>query len=204
MVLGQALEIPVLYRHEQFSEIIDFPPMPISFDYRLLGENAALLSAFERGEAFAASEIDDIDDKLRVLLEEVDVDGEMMYELSAVGQIFLLGFRERVRKPSELAPVSAEAKLPPTFRDDHYPIGFKEFVEKVCRETGWIKTAHSLPYHNQKSIKGIGFYVRKGKLIGTYVDKDRFGARFEVLTNASSDEAFAWAADQLNQTYSQG
>lgn len=32
VIVGQALNIPVFYKHERFSEIIDFPPLPISFD----------------------------------------------------------------------------------------------------------------------------------------------------------------------------
>ena len=47
VVFGQVLQISVLYRHERFSEIIDFPPLPVAFDYSLLGENAALMAAFE-------------------------------------------------------------------------------------------------------------------------------------------------------------
>ncbi len=30
LLIGQALNIPVYYKHERFPEIIDFPPMPIS------------------------------------------------------------------------------------------------------------------------------------------------------------------------------
>lgn len=201
VVLGQALGIPVLYRHERFSEIIDFPPMPISFDYQIFGENANLLADFERGEAFTLTEIDQFEEKIRVLLDEIDVDGEPMFELGAVGQIFLMGFRLRLNKKINLETVGPKEKSAPSFRDDHYPKGFKEFVEQICREIAWVRTAHSLPYDKQKAIKGIGFYVREGKLIGTYQDKDNFGARFELLSTAQSQDELAWAADQLNQKY---
>jgi putative CRISPR-associated protein (TIGR02619 family) len=206
VVFGQALSIPVLYRHERFSEIIDFPPMPISFDYELLGRNAALLAAFENGEALSSSEIEALDDKVRVMLEEVEVDDENLFELGAVGQIFLTGFRLRFPRSRELTPVPPAQKTPPSFRDDHYPEGFKEFVIKVCAEVAWIKTAHSLPYHGQASIRaklsaGVGFYVYEGKLIGLFRDRTGFGARFEILTNAAGDDQLTWAADQLNQKY---
>lgn len=201
VVFGQTLGIPVLYRHERFSEIIEFPPLPITFDYDLLGQNAALLAQFEAGDALSTSEMDALDEKVRVLLEEVEVEGENLFALGAIGQIFLTGFRLRFPRSRELQPVLSSEKSEPSFRDDHYPIGFKDFVCEVCADTPWIKTAHSLPYHKQKSIKRIGFYVREGKLIGTYVDKDGFGGRFEILTNASSEDQLIWAADQLNQTY---
>jgi putative CRISPR-associated protein (TIGR02619 family) len=202
VVFGQALNIPVLYRHERFSEIIDIPPMPIAFDFALLGENAALLAQFERGSALDQSEVDEVDEKVRVLLEEIEVDGVSVFELGAVGQIYLTAFRKRFPKDRKLKPVLPHEKKNPSFSGDHHiPLGFKEFVQKVCREVDWIKTAHTLPYHKQKSIKGIGFYVWEGKLIGTYVDKDGFGARFEILTSAESVDQLAWAADELNQKY---
>jgi CRISPR/Cas system-associated protein Csm6 len=55
VLMGQALDIPVFYKHERFPEIIDFPPLPISFDYDILAENADLLTDFERGKAFSSS-----------------------------------------------------------------------------------------------------------------------------------------------------
>lgn len=57
VILGQALNIPVFYKHERFSEIIDFPPLPISFDYQILASHADLFTDLERGVVFGASEI---------------------------------------------------------------------------------------------------------------------------------------------------
>lgn len=201
VVFGQAMGIPVLYRHERFSEIIDIPPMPIAFDYELLGRNAALLAAFERGDALSTLEIDSLEEKIRVLLEEIEVDDQNVYELGAVGQIFLTGFRLRFPRSRRLQPVAQNERSLPSFRDDHYPVGFRDFVMKVYEETDWIKSCHSLPYDKQKSIKGIGFYIYEGKLVGTYQDKNKFGARFEILTNADGLDQLTWAADQLNQKY---
>jgi putative CRISPR-associated protein (TIGR02619 family) len=201
VVFGQALEIPVMYRHERFSEIIAIPPMPIAFDYALLGENADVLAFFERGATVSSAELPEMDERLRVLLEEVEIDGEAHFGLSPVGQIYLTGFRLRFPRDAALADVAPSEKRPPSFADHHYPTGFKAFVEKVCAEVGWIKTAHTLPYDRQRSIKGTAFYVSGNKLVGTYQDRNNFGARFEILTNASTPDQLAWAADQLNQFY---
>ena len=204
VLLGQVLNIPVSYRHERFSEMIDFPPLPISFDYQILAENADLLTDFERGEALSSDDLDPLDEKLRVLLTEVSVNGESLYELSPIGQIYLTGFRIRNPKPVNL--VAAETRKPPTFRDDHYPIGFKAFVHKVCDENGWIRAANSIPYDKQRSIKGIGFAVKTDgegnlRLIGTFQDKNNFGARFRLHLTDQSLDALTWAADFLNRTY---
>ena len=83
-----------------------------------------------------------IDEKLRVLLVEIPVDGESMYELGPIGQIYLTGFRLRNPKPIKLVP--AENRKPPSFRDDHYPVQFREFVDKVWHEIPWIVTTLSL------------------------------------------------------------
>ena len=203
VIVGQALNIPVFYKHERFSEIIDFPPLPITFDHDILARNADLLTDFERGKAFSSTELGKIDEKLRVLLAEIAVGDESIYELSPIGQIYLIGFRLRNPKPIKLIP--AENRKPPTFRDDHYPAGFKEFVEKVWRENTWIITTNSLPYDKQRSIKGIGFYAwednEQQNLVGTFQDKNKFGARFLLHLTDESLNALAWAADFLNQRY---
>ena len=64
VVLGQALGIPVFYKHEKFSETIAFPPLPISLDYSLLGPHADLLNLFERGGALTHEELKDTDERL--------------------------------------------------------------------------------------------------------------------------------------------
>lgn len=201
VLLGQALDIPVFYKHERFSEIIDFPPLPISFDYDVLGRNSSLLTDFERGEALSRSEVGELDEKLRALLEEVEVVGEPVYELSPIGQIYVEGFRYRNPRPINLT--GASKRKPPSFPSHHYPRGFEEFVNKVWQENDWIVTASTLPFDKQKSIKGIGFDVRQvgseHKLVGTYTDKDNFGARYQLHLTDESMKALSWAADRLNQ-----
>jgi len=199
VIVGQALNVPVFYKHERFSEIIDFPPLPISFDYDVLGEYADLLTDFERGQALTTVDIGTVDEKLRVLLVEVDLDGQMMYELSPIGQIYLMGFRLRNPKPVNLKP--SDAKREPSFRDDHFPLGFEEYVKRIWRDTSWVVSTHTLPYDRQRSIKGNGFYLFDGKLVGTYLDRNNFGARFELLLTDSTVNALIWAADFLNQKY---
>ncbi|HOV07882.1 MAG TPA: putative CRISPR-associated protein [Spirochaetota bacterium] len=206
VLIGQALDIPVYYKHEKFSEIIDFPPLPISLDYDILGRNSDILTDFERGKSYSRSEIDNFDEKLRVFLTEIEIDNEPVFELNAIGQLYLTSFRLRYPKVVSLKTLSDNERKEPTFGNDHhYPIGFKEFVEKVWRENKWIKTCRSLSYHGQQAIKGIGFTVKteenKNIIVGTYQDKNNFGARFQVVLSDESSENLNWAADQLNQKY---
>ncbi len=206
VLIGQALDIPVYYKHERFSEIIDFPPLPISLDYDLLGRYSDILTDFERGKSFTKSEIDNFDEKLRVFLTEIEVDGESLFELNAIGQLYITSFRLRYPQIVRLKSIAEAERKRPTFRDDHYPIGFKEFVNKVWKENKWIKTCWSLPYYGQASIKGIGFSVKttdddKKIIIGTYQDRNNFGARFQIVLSDESIESLNWAVDQLNMKY---
>ncbi len=205
VLIGQALDIPVYYKHERFSEIIDFPPLPISLDYDILGHNADLLTDFERGQVYTQTEIGDFDEKLKVFLNQEMVDHEKLFELNAIGQLYLTSFRLRYPKAINLSTLNKLDRQVPTFRPDHFPIGFKNYVNKVWDDNKWIKTCWSMSYHGQASIKGNGFVVREtddGKiLLGTYQDKDGFGARFRVVLSDESNESLNWAADQLNQKY---
>ncbi|RMF43858.1 MAG: putative CRISPR-associated protein [Deltaproteobacteria bacterium] len=201
-LVGQALGVPVFYKHERFGSLIDFPPMPVAFDYALLGEHAGLLAALEKGVTLTEAETGPIPLRLRVLLTDVCVDGQTLYELSPIGQIFVESYRARHPKPVTLP--SAQDRRPPRFRDDHYPAGFKEFVEKVWRENEWIVSAHSRPYDKQKGIAGIGFNIQPTpegpELIGTY-HRD-FGARFRILLAPdATEEQLTHAAVLLNERY---
>ncbi|MCL4514100.1 MAG: putative CRISPR-associated protein [Firmicutes bacterium] len=205
-VMGIALDIDVYYKHERFERAISFPPLPVTLDYELLGRYGRLLSAFENGGLLTEDEVDPIDEELRVLLEHEVIDDKQYWALSPIGEIYLTGFRLRNPKPVELRNASAEERKPPTFRDDHYPAGFKEFVTKVWRETPWITRCFTKPYDGQASMKRTGFDLRDEGgghyvIIGIYVDRSGFGGRFEVNTTSSRRSDLAWAVDQLNQKF---
>jgi len=205
VIIGQAMDIPVFYKHERFSEIIDFPPLPVSFDWDVLAENADLLALFERGKAFSSEEIGEVDDRLRVLLTEEEVDGQTLYELSPIGQIYMESFRIRHPRPPQLVP--AENREPPRLREHHYPTGLREFMHKVWQENNWISRVYTVSYDRQASIKGVGFRVQQvdGErlLVGTYRDHTGFGARFAVRLTDESPVVLAWAANHLNTQYAE-
>lgn len=203
-IIGQVLNLPVFYKYENFPEIINFPPLPISLDYQLIAQNAPLLTDLERGKSFTLSEFEKLDEKIRFFLDEVEVDGDILFALNPIGQIYLSAFRKDNPKPVQLT--GSENREEPSFRDDHYPIGCREFVHKVWRENKWIVTIKSLPYDRQQSIRGIGFYVEMDanqnyRLVGTYEDKNNFGARYWIHLTDKSSQSLRWAADQLNQKY---
>ncbi len=185
VIMGQVLDIPVYYKHERFPEIIDFPPLPVSFDYSILGFNADILIKFEQhNTVLSQDEMPAIDDKLRIFFNEEEIDGVCHYELNPVGMIYLTAYRLRTRQPRPPGN-PAESRKPPTFGNDHhYPKGFKEFLNKVFKENDWIQTAHTLPYSGQQGIQGRGFRVvpagDKCYVEGYFKNRD-FGCIFQTI-----------------------
>lgn len=207
VVMGQALNIPVFYKHELFSEIINFPPLPISLDFDLLGRYADLLRLFEQGGTYTSSEMGGIDERIRVFLDEVVEGNETLYAINAMGTIYLTIFRLRYPKKPELRPAHQNERKEPTFGKHHLPHGFEEFVTKVWRDTPWIITCRSQPYHGQRSIGETGFFVESRsnntfKLIGHYKGSGHpERARFEIDCTDESSESLNWAAYNLNRTF---
>lgn len=210
VLLGQALSIPVFYKHERFSEIIDFPPMPITLDYDIIGNNADYLSYMERGSAMSMEEFIKFDERLRVFMNEVEVDGTTLFELNAIGQLYLTTYRLKFPKLIQIHDLAPTERSTPTFGNDHhYPDGFKDYVRNVWQENPWIKTCFSLPYGKQKSIKDTAFYVKQANdgsyfLMGTFRNnnsKEPRGARFQLILSDNHRDSLNWAALRLNDLY---
>lgn len=205
VIIGQAMDLPVFYKHERFSEIIDFPPLPIAFDWDVLAQHADALTLFEQGKAFSGEEIGEVSERLRVLLTEVEVDGQTLYELSPLGQVYVETFRVRYPRAPSLKP--AENREPPRLGDHHYPAGLEQFMTRLWQENLWVTRVYTLDYSGQASIRGIGFRVQEQEgtrlLVATYRDHTGFGARFAVRLSSETPEDLAWAAEYLNRRYAE-
>lgn len=103
-MIGQALEIPVCYLFERFSEVILLPPQPISLDLNFWLEHNGLFFDLEEGEIFK-NKLDLADERFATLIDCVEEDGKFLYALSPTGQLFHESFRHRfVRQRSGLLP----------------------------------------------------------------------------------------------------
>lgn len=208
VTIGQALQIPVFYKHELFPEIIDFPAMPVQINFDLLGRYAGFLTALEKGHLRTSDEWDEpLSDDVRLFFTDEWVDDKHVFELNYLGQLFLQSYRLRhPYMPSLRHALPHERKAPTFGNDHHYAAGFKVFVEKVFAESFFIKAIHTVDYSGQAQIKGIDFYVKdtgsEKQLIGTY--RSDFGNRFRLRLTDESAEAMTWAADFLCRTYVDG
>jgi len=187
-LIGAALQIPVYYKHELFDSVIAFPPMPIAIDEQLLSKHLNYLLQLEE----PGSSLDYVpeDEALLNLLDMITEDGQSLCSLSPLGQICLTSFLQRHPPDKTLPrPATSEEHKATRLRDDHYPKGFAEFVEKIAKECPYVTQCVSLDYAGQASIRHARFYTRLNDaevIVGEYQDKDDFGARFQIKTTAAT------------------
>ena len=200
VLMGQALDIPVYYKHERFDAIIPFPPMPVALDFSLWLRANDMFTVLSETNAFKPWDDfkDNWDERFEPLIDREEIEGEDYLELSATGQIFHETFHSRFQelKPSRLPPdVDASQKQPPDLRKHGYGKAYKpiyDFFQKltdnksyVCRcfSTYWNK---DLPESNRfrlatdnvggKSVEGIysnGTWCVKFKVTTTATDIDQ-------------------------------
>jgi putative CRISPR-associated protein (TIGR02619 family) len=116
-IIGQALQIPVYYKHERFSEIIAFPPMPISLDFELWLAHSGWMMALDRDNILPWNSVaDHWHPALDTLIERVTIDGTDYIELSPTGQIFHTTFCDRYHTQKDRLlppPALPNQKQPP-------------------------------------------------------------------------------------------
>lgn len=136
-LLGQALQIPVFYKHEHFKDgIIHFPPMPVSLDLQLAMKHAGLLAVLEREGvvAFEGEVREGWEERLETLVERETIDGVDQLSLSAVGQIFLEATRDFLRKRGKaLLPPAVEPGVKTVQMTDHDWGNARGEVQRVAR-----------------------------------------------------------------------
>lgn len=89
-MIGQALELPVYYMFERFTEVISLPPQPVSLNLGLWLEHYELFESLEDTEPLSDEELQTCKppEAIRDLLDEVVIDGQKYWELTAVGHLF--------------------------------------------------------------------------------------------------------------------
>ena len=213
VLMGQALDVPVYYKHERFDAIIPFPPMPVALDFSLWLRANEMFTVLNETIKPQDDFKDNWDERFEPLVnrEKLD-DGKYYLELSATGQIFHETFHSRFQqlKPSLLPPeAEASQKQPPDLRNHGFTRSARERTEHllqnltdeksyVCRcfSTYWnpnlpesnrfrLATDSSLPSINGKSVEGI--YSN-----GTWCVK------FKVVTTATDIDQLSVIVADLN------
>ncbi len=205
VAFGQATCCHVFYKHERFDQIIRFPRIPFTIDLSMVENHLKLWADLaEPGAIFEEKEKErllprdaDFTEAIYPMLDYLEDEGKSYFFLSALGMVYWEAFLS-LHPDVMLEPPPVRKWRGCHFRDDHYPIGFKEYVKKVYDAFPQIiSECHSLPYPGQGGINQTRFYVRKKEIIGEYVDRDNFGARFAVTTQAVNFFERKWVARAL-------
>lgn len=188
VLIGQALEVPVYYKHERFSEIIAFPPMPISFNFDLWLEKSSILSILEREEIIEWNK--DLDKDWNEQMETlVERDGEAMW-LSPTGQIFHETFKGRFKSDLDLflpTSIPTNQKIKPELTDHGWGNArFKilDFLQKITDKCSYVKQCRT-NYWNQDLSSFTRFRNKENQIEGI-LSNGSWTVKFVVHTSANT------------------
>lgn len=218
-MIGQALEIPVCYLFERFSEVIELPPQPISMDLSFWMDNAdTFFILAERCLSLNLQEPDQhlrdllsaihTDERFASLIDEVEVAGQKMIGLSAVGQLFHETFRYRFLQKKQLMLPSDSGLLPHQktikYEDDNTGkhSGLKRYLEKLL-DVPYVTRIYTFYYDKDLPLPKYFRASAKGtvsSLDGAYSD-GKATTKFTVVTTAKTTGERNAAMADLNEKY---
>lgn len=208
-LLGQVFVCPVYYRFERFSECIELPPMPISFDYSLWLSHADLLDRLRQENTVETKSLKEESDwhwddpRLAPLLDHDEEHG--LLALSPMGELFHAGFEQQffVRKigrppDSGIEPDEKEIKYEGGNAGKHK--GLSSHLERIARRpyvtriaTTYYNPCLSRPNWYRKAPRGEfdaveGWYSAAGAM-----------SKFIVYTTADNAEQQRWIIEDLKE-----
>ncbi|QDV33705.1 putative CRISPR-associated protein [Tautonia plasticadhaerens] len=196
VLLGQALGVPVYYKHERFDEIIAFPPMPVALDVRAWMRHSGLLALLDaEGRVPTSALAEDLDDGGEILecfVDRVEVDGEEYLALSPTGQVVHETFRERFRTERDrfLPPaVFASDKQPPKLGDHGVILRHREalrrYLAAITDDVPQVRSCRTV-YCNPDLPRPLMFRLRGEEVQGTWSDGSD-AVTFAVQSSATTD-----------------
>jgi putative CRISPR-associated protein (TIGR02619 family) len=205
VLLGQAIGVPVYYKHELFSEIIAFPPMPVALDFEVWMRASGMLYDLERTSEPISDAVyaDEWDEKYESLVERVQIDGQDYLELSPTGQIFHETFRERFRTARDQVlppPAPPVQKRPPRLEKAGWPGEHPEVERFMSRLTSEVpQVTHCATfYYNPDLAERIRFRIGRDGIEGIY-SNGSFTVKFRVETTAQTPGQHAAVVASLNE-----
>ncbi len=204
VMIGQALNVPVYYKHEFFAEksVIRFPPLPITLDEQVWLRNRSLFHDLHQEDDFVladrfASEWEEV---LESLIERERQEGQEFLMLSPAGELMHEKFKDRPRTADSPRLKDAPRKEPATMGKDHFSKGQKEiqaFMQNVVDQNRFVVSCYCF-YVNSGLPSQNEFRITPKGVTGVYSDGS-FTARFGVTTTAESDVQEDMAVAQLNR-----
>ncbi len=204
VLMGQALDIPVYYKHERFDAIIPFPPMPVALDFSLWQQASGMFMALDKPntcEPWKQFE-EDWDERFEPLVNREEIDGEVYLELSATGQIFHETFRSRfqqIKAHSLPRKATAVETKPPTLHKHGYGNAWTpilKFLQKLTDEVPYVRFCYTT-YWNPDLPESTRFRMANGEVQGIY-SNGTWCVKFKVLTTANDQAELPSVVADLN------
>lgn len=204
VLMGQALDIPVYYKHEHFDAIIPFPPMPVALDFSIWQRASGMFmvlskpNACERWEQFK----DDWDERFEPLVNREEIDDEDYLELSAMGQIFHETFRTRfqqIKAHSLPRRATNREKEKPKLGSHAYKQALpsiRRFLQKLTDKVPYVCYCHST-YWNPNLPEPTRFRSSEGEVQGIY-SNGTWCVKFKVHTTTEDQEVLPGVVADLN------
>jgi len=200
VLMGQALGVPVYYKHERFSEIIPFPPMPISLDFNLWLQKSGWLSTLDREGVIAwNSDIEeDWNEQMETLVER---EGEYL-ELSPTGQIFHETFKGRFESDRDavLPPrIPANQKQAPSLTDHDWGSARStiiSYLQMVIDEGAYVRKCRTC-YWNPNLSSASLFRIKGEQIEGIY-SNGSWTVKFYVETSSNTEGQRSACVADLN------
>lgn len=195
VLMGQALNIPVYYKHERFNAIIPFPPMPVALDFSLWEQASGMFMVLSQPNTCEPWQRfqEDWDERFEPLVNRVQINGEDYLELSATGQIFHETFRSRFqaiehrRLPN---PATEDEKEAPGLGKHSYGQARESilrFLENLTQDVPYIRYCHST-YWNPDLPEATRFRKSAGTVQGIY-SNGTWCVKFRVVTTADDRDS---------------
>ena len=206
VLIGQALGISVCYMFEGFSEIIDFPPMPVSLDFEMWMRATGLLTALARETEPCLREQfeEEWDERYESLVVPVEIDGRQYIELSATGLIFSETFQDRFQSRRDQvlppkAPVSSK-RSPLIKADEGHMLAHRDALQRhlaaITEEVGPVIQCRT-HYFNPDLPSPMRFRETRSQVEGIYSDGS-MTVKFWVDTTATTEGQRAAVVAALN------
>lgn len=209
-MIGQALEIPVCYMFERFTDVIQLPPQPVSLDLTFWLDNADVFFDLEEGIEKPLSALV-ADERFIALVDEVLIGEQYVTALSPTGQLFHETFRHHFEKQSDalvpqdagIEPSRKKIRLEDKNRGKHK--GLEVYLKKIAN-IRYVKEIYTHYYNPdlmdrksfRKSSKGL-----KGQVEGVFSNNGAT-TKFDVITTAARKREEAACIADLNNLIAQG
>jgi len=205
-MIGQALEIPVCYLFERFSEVIELPPQPISLDLSFWLENVDQF--YDLADNEARENPSQRDHRFATLVDAIDINGQTVIGLSPVGQLFHETFRHRfkIQRQRILPPASGiapeEKAIKYEDQNSKKHSGLSYYLGRI-RKVPYVNRLYT-HYYNP-GLPGKNYFRKSAtgevsQIEGGYSDGKAL-TKFDVVTTAATsaqrDAALADLREQL-------